>query len=413
MKGRLVRAVLATATLASALMVASPSPAGADCEQPTVHALITAEAAVTRPALAAGSEMPLSNIYSLLEQATRPLFTYAEAGPQYAGAIEALLPTSLPPLPRSVSAHPSTDIPDEHTEDWGGQSMTAVTPTSASATSIGGRSLGVGGITAETVRSWVTSTVECDVVTVIAGWALSEVALAPGLTVEQIGERVTLVVGPEGSSADVETTLVGVEGVPIPDLDGRLTDGVTDPITENGGPVLEVGEPRTEADEDGASASGGGFNFLLTDPATGQGAGFRIGSVNVSIEVLGALTPRDSSSVAEDSNPFEGGGALAGIPPSIDPPANVAPHSTSGTPPEPSAAALEVERVSVTNTVLSSVEVTTRSWYPVVLATAVLLALGATVGVGRLSRKRFPTLDWLFVKSDRRILRFLAVYLRW
>ncbi|WP_436795091.1 hypothetical protein [Actinospongicola halichondriae] len=413
MNRRSIRHLCAVGVFGAVLAVPSTSAAQADCEQPTVNTLITAESAVSRPVIASPGEYALSNVYSLVEQATRPLFTYAEAGPQYAGAFEALLPKTTPSPPRSVSAHPSTDIPDDHSEDWGGQSTTSVTPTSASAASVGGRSLGVGEATAETVRSWVTSTVECDVVTVIAGWAASEVVLAPGVTVDQMGERVTLVVGPDGSSADVETTLVGVGGAIGPDLDGRPTDPLTDPITENGGPVIEAGEPRTEADAEGASASGGGFNFLLTDPSTGQGAGYRVGSVNVAIEILGALDPSDPTSVDENANPFEDGGALAGNAPTIDPPANVAPHSESGSPPDPSDAALEVERVSVTNTVLSSVEVTTRSWYPLVLTVAVLLALAVSIGLGRLARGRFPTLDWIFVKSDRRILRFLAVYVRW
>ena len=95
-----------------------------------------------------------------------------------------------------------------------------VTSTSASAASNGGRSLGVGEATAENARSWVTSTVECDVVTVIAGWAASNVVVAPGVTAEQMGERVTLVVGPDGASSDVEITLVGVEGAGHPGLRG-------------------------------------------------------------------------------------------------------------------------------------------------------------------------------------------------
>jgi len=404
------RSRLVLGAVLAATVLATPSPSGAEseCIEPTVNVLLAAEAAVSRPALRAPSEYGLSNVYSQVEQATKPQFVYAEAGPQFAGAFEALAPADTPPPPRAVAAHPSDDIPDEATEDWGGVSRAAVTAATASASSSGGRDIGTGGATAESARSWVTSTIECDVVTVIAGWSATDVVLAPGVTAAQMGERVTLVVGPQGSSSDVEVTLVGVEGADAPPVEGRPLDPVTDPMREGGGPTIEVGEPRAEATDEGARATGGGFNFLFLDPETGQGAGYRIGSVEATIDVLGALTRAPAPAAVE--------------PPVVEPPAVVPAatpavvrpvRSTTGTPPPVSEAALQIERAATTDPVFSAITVTTRTWFPLAVTAALAALLATAYGAGRVHRHRFPTLDWLFAKADRRVLRFLAVYLRW
>ncbi len=406
-----VRGRLLLGVAVSALAISVPTPSGAetDCSVPTVNALISAEAAVSRPALNSPAEYGLSNVYSQVEQATYPQYVYAEAGPQYAGVFEALAPAGTPPPPRAFAAYPSEDIPDESTLDWGGISRAAVTATSASSSSSGGRELGVGGATAENSRSWVATTVECDVITVVAGWSASNVALAPGVTAEQVGERLTLVVAPQGSSADVEVTLVGVEGADTPTVEGRPLDPFTDPIRENNGPTIEVGEPRAESSPEGAEAKGGGFNFLFLDPEAGQGAGYRFGSLEAKVEVLGDITAASPPSV--DVAPVVDAPVIAPPPPARQSTAPV--RSVSGTPPPPSQTVLDIERAATTDVVFSAVTVTTRSWYPLFAFLAVVLALGSTFGAARFNRERFPTLDWLFTKTDRRALRFVAVYLRW
>lgn len=392
------------------ISVPLPSSAEMDCTDPTTNALISVEAAVSRPAINSPAEYALSNVYSQIEQATNPQFVYAEAGPQYAGAFEALAPAGTPPPPRAVAAYPSEDIPDDSTEDWGGVSHASVTATSAAASSNGGRQLGVGDATAENSRSWVTTTVECDVITVIAGWSASNVQLAPGVSAQQMGERLTLVVAPQGSSADVEITLVGVEGAETPTVEGRPLDPFTDPIRENDGPTIEVGEPRAESSPEGAEAKGGGFNFLFLDPEAGQGAGYRIGSLQAKVEVLGDITT--ASPPAVDVAPVVDAPAVA--PPRVPDRAPTAPvRSVSGNPPPPSENALDIARTASTDVVFSAVTVTTRSWFPLFALLAIVLAVGSTWGAARFNRERFPTLDWLFTKTDRRALRFVAVYLRW
>ncbi len=407
MSSRPPRLALSALVTILALAVPTPSVAEADCTTPSVNALLSAEAAVSRPALQAPSEYGLSNVYSQVEQATRPLFAYAEAGPQFAGAFEALAPAGSPAPPRAVAAHPADDIPDDATEDWGGVSRASVTPITAAASSSGARELGTGEATAESARSWVASSIECDVITVIAGWLATDVVLAPGVSVARMGERLTLVVAPSGSSADVEVTLVGVEGAEAPTIEGRPLDPFTDPIREGGGPTIEVGEPRAESGPEGARASGGGFNILFLDPETDQGAGYRVGSVEATIDVLGGLsTGKPAPEVA--------------VPvidaPVVRPPPSVAPppvRSVSGDPPSPSLTTVEIERAATTDPIFSAITVTTRSWYPIVVSLGVVAALGVAYGTARAHRHRFPTLNWLFAHSDRRLLRFLAVYLRW
>lgn len=379
--------------------------AGPDCSQPTVQALVSAEAAVSRPVIASPAEYGLSNVYSLIEQATKPLFTYAEAGPQYAGAFEALAPAGSPPPPRAVSAYPSEDIPDSTDADWGGTSHTEVTPISASAASSGARELGAGGATSRNSRSWATSVVECDTVTVIAGWHASDVVLAPGVTAEELGEVLTLVVGPTGSSAKTDVTVVGVNGAEVVPVSGRPADPFTDPMREGGGPRVEIGEPRTTAEDTTASASGGGFNFLLTDPATGQGAGYRVGSINARIEILGPLV---------------------GAPPEVTPPVTavvlpdvVAPSPPSpavavvGAPPPPSPVAVEAARATFTDTAISTIRVRTRSWTWLAVLIASALMVAGMVVTQRSWRTRFPTADWLVRHGHRISRRFSAVYLQW
>jgi len=391
------------------ISAAPPVAAGPECAQPTIQTLISAESAVSRPVIASPAEYGLSNVYSQIEQATKPQFTYAEAGPQYAGAFEALLPAGSPPPVRAVSAYPSDDIPDSDTRDWGGSSHTEVTAISASASSSGAKEMGVGGATSESSRSWATSIVECDVVTLIAGWQASNVVFAPGVTADQIGETLTLVVGPNGSSAQTDVTLVGVAGAQGVPLEGRPTDPFTDPVREGGGPRLEAGEPRTSADEQGASASGGGFNFLLTDPSTGQGAGYRIGSLNADIKVLGALE-FDRPVVAGSD-----GGGDTGSTPVLGPDADAASSAVAvaGSAPPPSPVAIATARGVLTDTVLSSVTVTTRSWFWLYASLATLLNVGGAAVTSRAWRRWFPTLDWLVRHGDRLRSRFSTVYLRW
>lgn len=412
MSRRLLGAVVAVvAVIAVTIWGTARVAAQQDCSRPTVQALISAEAAVSRPVVASPAEYALSNVYSLIEQATKPQFTYAEAGPQYAGAFEALVPAGSPPPVRAVSAYPSEDIPDEDSEDWGGTSRTEVTSISTLAASSGAREVGAGGATSESSRSWATSIVECDVITVIAGWEASGVVLAPGVSAQQMGETLTLVVGPTGSSASTEVTLVGVEGAQEVPLEGRITDPFTDPIREGGGPRIEAGEPRAEANETGATASGGGFNFLLTDPSTGQGAGYRIGSINATIDVLGALSFDEPevpvATEAPDPAPPE--------PPVPDAAGSTSPTASAvaGTPPPPSVGAIATTSTAFSDTVISSVDVTTRSWYWlfVTIATAMVLAgMGATAWMGR---ARFPTIVWIVGHGDRLAARFSAVYLKW
>lgn len=401
-----MRAIKLTACLgaiATSLMLSSTTSVSAvpDCSVPKIQAIISAESAISRPVIAAPSEMGLSNTYSLIEQATKPLFTYAEAGPQYAGAFEALTPAGTPPPPRAVSAYPSDDIPDSSDADWGGTSHTEVTSISASASSSGGRQLGAGEATSESSRSWATSIVECDVVTVIAGWHATDVVLAPGVTAKQLGEVLTLVVGPSGSSAKTDVTMVGVSGTETVPVSGRPADPFTDPMREGGGPRLEVGEPRTTADKASATASGGGFNFLLTDPETGQGAGYRIGSINASIQVLGPLV---SDLPAVTTAP------VADVPP---PKVASSGAAVVGTPPPPSPVAVEAARVALTDTDLSLIRVQTRSWYWLAVVLATAMAGAGMFFTQQTWRSRFPTADWLVRHGHRLSLRFSAVYLKW
>lgn len=403
---------LALAAAAVALAVSTPATSGAqpDCSTPTTNALLSAEAAISRPALRSPTEYGLSNTYAQIEQATFPQYVYAEAGPQFAGAFEALAPAGTPPPPRAVAAYPSEDIPDEATSDWGGVSHAQVTSTSSSASSSGGRELGVGEATAENSRAWVASTVECDVITVIAGWSASNVVLAPGVTATEMGERVTLVVSPTGSSADIEVTLVGLEGAEDATIEGRPLDPISEPTREGGGPTVEAGEPHAESGADGAYASGGGFNLLFVDPEAGSGAGYRIGSIEAKVDVLGDIAVATSPDVSEPVPVVDQ--------PVISPPAPIAAapaptRSVTGSPPPPSETALQIERVATTDVAFSAVTVTTRSWFPLAVFLAVLATVATSYGTARVNRERFPTLDWLFVKGDRKALRFVATYLKW
>lgn len=397
---------LAACTALAATVVLSSAPpvgAGPDCSRPTVQALVSAESAVSRPVVASPAEYGLSNVYSLISQATKPQFTYAEAGPQYAGAFEALAPAGSPPPPRAVAAYPSEDIPDSSDADWGGTSHTSVTPISASAASDGVRQVGAGGFTSRSSRSWATSIVECDVVTIVAGWRAADVVLAPGVTATELGEVVTLVVGPSGSSSKSDVTVVGVSGAEVVPASGRPADPITDPIRENGGPRLEIGETRTSADKATASASGGGFNFLLTDPSTGQGAGYRIGSINAQIDVIGPLVDEVPSGITPPAPPVAPAGPVVEVP-------GVA---VVGTPPPPSPVAIETARDIVSETAISVISVKTRSWYWLSVLIASALVGAGMAATQRVWRSRFPTADWIVRHAQRLGLRFSAVYLKW
>lgn len=397
------------------VVVAAPWSASAGeavCDAPTVNALTFAESAVSRPALAAPSEYPVSSVYSIVEQATKPLFTYAEAGPQYAGAFEALVPAGTPPPPRAASAYPSEDIPDEDDETWGGSSRTEVTPVSAAATSVGAGGQDLSGATADSSRSWVVSRVDCDVVTVVAGWEANSVVLAPGASVQQLGQTLTLVVGPDGSSADVETTVVGASGVIVPS-DGRPGDPFADPTRENGGPTLDAGDPRTEVGDDFARASGGGFDFFFGDPESGQGAGYSFGGLNATIDVLGVLEPVDlrappDPAVERDDLPV----APARVPEAVG-----AESAAVGTPPAPSSAALEtveaIEARTITDALVSSVTVERRDWWPLFGLIGFVALLASIAGGVQVGRRFDPTLEWVAQKSVAVADRFAAVYLRW
>ena len=284
--------VAALALAAFALVPPAASEAASFCNLEPAEALTASEAAVSRPALRSPSEYALSNVYARTELATRPDFVYAEAGPQYAGAFEALLPVGAPPPPRAVSAFPSEDIPDSDREDWGGHSETKVTSNSAFADLNRVDRSRRSGATAEAARSFTSTVVECNVITVIAGWSATNVTFPSGPSFERLGQQVTLVVGPSGSSAKVDTATVPA---------GRPFAPFTDPMEQGGGPKLEVGDPTTAAAAGSATASGGGFYFLQTDPATGQGAGYRIGAVEASVRVIAPGSARAAAATQATS----------------------------------------------------------------------------------------------------------------
>lgn len=401
--------VIAAAALVGLSVAAPAQGVGAqDCAAPTVNVLTSVEAAVTRPALRSPAEYGLSNVYAMNELATKPQFVYSEAGPQYAGAFEALAPAGTPPPPRSVAAHPSQDIPDDDEEDWGGRSRSTVTPVSAFASSVGAPPLGIG-IASDVARSFATTVVECDVITVIAGWSAADVVAPDGTSFELLGETVTLVVGPSGSSSSVEVTAVAPDGTSLVPLAGRPLDPLTDPIRDNGGPSLDVGEARTATAPGSASASGGGFDLLFTDPESGQGAAFRIGSVQASIEVLGPL-------VANSARP----GSIPAVPPSTGSTPSAAAAgvgdrtSVTGAPPAPSSSATElVETVLVQDISTQLLEVGRRDWRLAAALAALLTLAAATGGAFAVGRHRYPTLDWIARRSERGSVRFVRQYLRW
>lgn len=410
MRSRILALVCAASVIGASTVGISGGPVAAqsDCESPRVHVLSDAEAAVTRPALRSPSEYALSNVYALNQVATRPQFTYAEAGPQYTGAFEALAPPGSPTSPRAVSAYPSEDIPDDDDEVWGGTSTTNVTSTSATASSTATPDLGIPGVVLAGGESFVSTIVDCETVTIVAGWTVSDIDLGPGLAFEQLGETVTLVVGPDGSSADVHTTAVRAEGLDLP-IEGRPLDPFTDPIQENGGQTLEVGEPRTETGDGYAAASGGGFNFLFLDPEAGQGAGFRIGAVEAKINVLGEIPPpSEPTPVSQET-----------VQPIIVPPAqgptDIGTDSVStGTPPAPSEqAAASIEAQLVRNTTATTLEVRTRNWLPLWALFAVVALAGVYAGALAVGRRSYPTLDWIARRSLRSATRFASLYLRW
>lgn len=377
---------------AAAVALPASVDAATACNLEPAQALTASEAAVSRPALRSPAEYALSNVYARTELATRPDFVYAEAGPQYAGAFEALLPVGTPPPPRAVAAFPSEDIPDTDTEDWGGRSETKVTSSSAFATSTGSTDLGVPGVTAESARSFTSTAVECNVITIIAGWSATDVTFPDGPSFERLGQQVTLVVGPTGSSAKVETATVPA---------GRPFAPFTDPMEQGGGPKLEIGDPTTATAAGTASASGGGFYFLQTDPASGQGAGYRIGAVEASIRVL-----------------VPGSAKTAGAAPTKALPALPAPTraavSTTGDAPAPTAAAIEpVRTVLVSDTVTDLLEVTTPDLTALGLVATLCAFASAVVTTVALGRRRFPTLDWIARRTASATGRFAVTYLRW
>lgn len=412
------RAVVIVAFCASVVVPAVPAGAQS-CDAPTVNTLVAAEAAVSRPAINSPSEIPLSSVYANLSQATKPAFVYAEAGPQFAGVFEALAPPEAPPPPRAVAGYPSEDVPDDDTVDWGGRSRAAVTSISAFAESTGSGPLGDGELTVDSSRSWVTSIVECDVVTVIAGWEANNVTVAPGSTVQQLGQVVTLVVGPDGASADVDTTVVGAEGFGEVPVEGRPLAPFADPTAENGGPVLDVGDPRTEASEDGASASGGGFSFLFLDPEAGQGAGYRIGSVNAQIDILGPLEQASPAPVevttTQAAPPTTAAAAVSAPPPTTAParPSRPAATTVVGTPPPPSPSAVATAATGVLATDLTDITIRTTNWYPLIVAIGSLFLFAQVTAIIRVGRRWDPTLDWIVRHGDRLRERFHRTYLRW
>ncbi len=412
---RAALAALALALVGSTAVVA-PAAAEGSCAGPTVNVLVRAEAAVSRPALRSPQEYALSNVYASVDLATRPQFVYAEAGPQYAGAFEALAPAGSPPPPRSVAAHPSPDIPDDHTEDWGGTSRTSVTPTSGSAASTGSRDLGIPGLRAASSSSFATTVVECDVVTVVAGWQASGVVLGPGASVDSMTETVTLVVGPDGASADVEAEVSGAEGVTVIPLEGRPADPVTDPIREGGGPRVEAGEPRTETRDGYAAATGGGFTLVFTDPEAGSGAAYSIGATNAEIDVLGALeaSPADggAGSVEQAAPPVTADERPAPRPAVV--PASASPSSATGTPPAPSRRATEEIAVALLDDAeVFLLTVRSRTWSPLAGLVGTVVLAGALAGAVAVGRHRFPTLEWIARRTVRGSRRFSTTYLRW
>lgn len=382
----------ALVTVATALGPQTGVDAAVACNQEPAQSLTSAEAAVSRPALRSPSEYGLSNVYARTELATRPDFVYAEAGPQYAGVFEALLPVGTPPPPRAVSAFPSEDIPDTDTEEWGGQSETKVTASSAFASSTGSTDLGVPGVRAEGASSYTSTVVECNVITIIAGWSANQVQFPDGPSFERLGQQVTLVVGPSGSKAMVETSTVPA---------GRPFAPFTGPMEQGGGPKLEIGDPTTATAPGAATATGGGFYFLQTDPATGQGAGYRLGSVEASIRVVVPGAAKAGPKTPEKT-----------LPPL--PVSTRAASSATGVAPAPAPAAVEPLRtLLVSDTVTDVLKVTSPNLAPIGVFAALLAvatALFATVAIGR---RRFPTLDWIARRATTGAGRFAVTYLRW
>ncbi len=405
MRARL--ALAATVVAAATLVPVVPSSAQA-CDTPLVNVLAAGEAAVSRPALRSPSEYALSNVYALNELATKPQFVYSEAGPQYAGAFEALAPPGSASPPRSVSGYPSEDQPDQHEEDWGGISTTSVTPTSAVATSTGAAAVGVGDLVLDGGRSFISTAVECETVTIIAGWQFTDVTLAPGLEFEQLGETVTIVVGPDGSSSDVEVHAIRAgEAVDLP-IEGRPLDPFTNPMAAGGGPTVEVGEPRTETGDGFAKASGGGINVLQLDPETGQGAGYRLGSVEAAINVLGELAPPASDAPVDE--PIES----VVVPPPTGPTTTGVDSSQTGSPPPPAAAAEESLALElIRDTTSMTLEVTSRNWLLAWAFLALVVVGCAWGGVVAVGRNTYPTFDWIARRSADGAVRFVATYLRW
>lgn len=389
------RRLAAFVAFALGIMVLGPHggvDAAAPCNVEPAQALTSSEAAVSRPALRSPSEIPLSNVYARTELATRPDFVYAEAGPQYAGVFEALLPAGTPPPPRAVSAFPSEDIPDADTEDWGGTSETKVSSSTAFATSTGSTDLGVPGVTVESARSFTSTVVECNVITIIAGWSAADVTFPDGPSFERLGQQVTLVVGPSGSSAKVESTTVPT---------GRPVAPFTDPMEQGGGPKLEIGDPTTATAAGTASASGGGFYFLQTDPASGQGAGYRFGSVEASIRVLVPGAAKTSGAAQPKNLPTRPTPTRAAV-------------STTGDAPAPSAAAIEpVRTVLVSDTVTDLLEVTSPNLAALGLFATLFAFASAAVATVAVGRRRFPTLDWIARRAAAATGRFVVTYLRW
>jgi hypothetical protein len=387
---RLAAAGLVVASVA--LVPPPPAGAAAECNLQPAQSLTSAEAAVSRPALRSPSEYGLSNVYARTELATRPDFVYAEAGPQYAGAFEALLPVGTPPPPRAVSAYPSEDIPDADAEDWGGHSETKVTGSSAFASSTGSTDLGVPGLHAETARSFTSTVVVCNVITIVAGWSAANVTFGDGPRFEQIGQQVTLVVGPRGSSSKVETTTVPA---------GRPFAPFTDPMEQGGGPKLEIGDPTTATAPGTATATGGGFYFLQTDPATGQGAGYRIGSVEASIRVVVPGAVKAAGAPKSEA-----------LPPL--PPPTQSSVSTTGDAPAPAAAAVAPLRTAlVSDTVTDLLEVTSPNVAMLGLFASFLAVVTASVTTVVLGRRRSLTLDWIARRAVAGATRFGTMYLRW
>lgn len=419
--------MLAVTMLATtlALPAGGPAPVGAEVCDPVAYR-VEAVAAPQANELVQGTEILIPLAYSRVEHETFPQFVYAEAGSTSLGPLEqtplqpaqvpglllgllpVALPIELPELPeldgapstgeppgRAVSGFPAESLPAVDRNTW----ATGTSHTEAGATrgfASAATAPGTGG------SSEVESVLDCQTLVVDARWVVRALELPGGVALGELSQTVRVELGPDGEpQVDVDTVVLD-EALGLGSILGQVPDDALSAFFAAGGQRFDVQDPVIEVEGDRVHVLAHPLVMTFDNPGGPQSIEVRVGYVEVTVERLGAVP----SLPPVDDGAFGGGPDAA-----VDIPA--LPGDPVATAPAPTTSATGAAMVEARSRgeVVDFVAATGSAWWPVPLATLLLVMAWWRLALAR--RDRWPTADYALGVLEDRGRRFRSTYLRW